>query len=367
MKRERIYFTWPDRGLSYECRGCGACCKGLGIGLDAASGQVESLTGHYPELIPFLRKRGDTWTAFNPRGQCWFIDGEGLCRIEVDHGRETKPASCRLFPFNRIFRIGSWTIVDYNSVICPLQAATAGDGIAHDDVVADIEAVKDKTVVGTQLPASNPGGEGRRFVMRERAIATACFASDASVDSVWKAQTEESLDDARALLSAAADAVLGNGLRAPSGATLRDALLLTPSMRFNELYGPRQYDTRDHVADMLARVHLAWLHFVAVGAELAARDLSLQESTTIWSEQMALVYVMAHWDCVPALEPGPQTIETDVARTVATAAVDGAKRETTGQILEPALSGMSAPDRVIAVKSLEPMLRAVTFGRVTRP
>ncbi|MEN8263417.1 MAG: YkgJ family cysteine cluster protein, partial [Nitrospirota bacterium] len=88
-------------------RDCGACCKGLGIGLDATAGQVGELTGHYPELIPFLRKRGDTWTAFNPRGNCWFIDGDGLCRIEVDHGRETKPASCRLFPFNRIWLLNS--------------------------------------------------------------------------------------------------------------------------------------------------------------------------------------------------------------------------------------------------------------------
>ena len=31
---ERLYFTWPDRRFRYECRGCGACCKGHGIGLD---------------------------------------------------------------------------------------------------------------------------------------------------------------------------------------------------------------------------------------------------------------------------------------------------------------------------------------------
>lgn len=366
MKRDRIYFTWPDGNLSYECRGCGACCKGLGIGLDAASGQVDELTGHYPDLIPFLRKRGDTWTAFNPRGECWFIDPEGLCRIEVDHGRDTKPASCRLFPFNRIFRIGSWTIVDYNSVICPLHVVDEGAGITHDDVVADIAAVEDAAVVGTKLPAHNPGGEGRRFVMRERAVASACFAGDATAASVWKAQTEESLDGGRAVVGSAVDAIVGGPLREPGGETLRNALVLTPSMRFNELYGPRQYDARDHVVEVLARVHVAWLHFVAVGAELAARDLGLQEATTIWSEQMPLAYLMAHWDWTPSLEAGPQPIESDVARAFATAAADNDDARTVGQIVGPALSGLSAPERVIAAKSIEPVLRAVDFARVTR-
>src|SRR5690606_1652920 len=147
------YFTWPDRGLAYECRGCGACCKGLGIGLDGSGGQVEQLVQLYPDLTGFLRKRGRTWTAVNPRGRCFFFDDQGLCRIEGDHGRAAKPASCRLFPFNRIFRLGAFTIVDYNSVVCPLQPAT--DGVAHADVLAEIATVKDPAVIGTELVAGD--------------------------------------------------------------------------------------------------------------------------------------------------------------------------------------------------------------------
>ena len=126
MVAESRYFTWPDGALSYDCVGCAECCKGLGIGLDAAGGQVARLVEAYPELTAFLRKRGSTWTAFNPRGRCWFLDPEGLCRIEREHGRAVKPASCRLFPFNRVFRLGGTLIVDYNSVICPLRASDHG-------------------------------------------------------------------------------------------------------------------------------------------------------------------------------------------------------------------------------------------------
>src|SRR5678815_486610 len=106
------FFTFPDRVFAYECRGCAACCKGHGIGLDATGGEVAHLTAAYPQVIAFLRRRGDATTAFNPRDRCWFLDDDQLCRVEREHGRARKPASCRLFPFNRIYRIGSWAVVD---------------------------------------------------------------------------------------------------------------------------------------------------------------------------------------------------------------------------------------------------------------
>ena len=143
------YFTWPDRGLRYDCRGCGACCKGLGIGLDAIGGQLVALVARRPELAAFVRKRGDAVTAFNPRDRCWFLADDGLCRVEVEDGRAAKPASCRLFPFNRVFRAGSYTIVDFNSVICPLQLAPDRDGAAHADVLAEIATIQDPAIIGT--------------------------------------------------------------------------------------------------------------------------------------------------------------------------------------------------------------------------
>ncbi|HEX7841633.1 MAG TPA: YkgJ family cysteine cluster protein, partial [Kofleriaceae bacterium] len=156
---EQVYFTWPDRRFRYECRGCGACCKGHGIGLDVTGGQLVQLLARRPAIAAFLRRRGDAITAFNPRDRCWFLADDGLCRIEVEDGRAAKPASCRLFPFNRVFRLGPYTIVDYNSVICPLRVADDGAGVPHADVAAEIAGIADPAVVGTPLPARDPDAE----------------------------------------------------------------------------------------------------------------------------------------------------------------------------------------------------------------
>src|SRR5215510_2868061 len=190
---ERVYFTWPDGRMRYECRGCGACCKGHGIGIDVVAGQLVQLVAKRPELVAFVRRRGDAITAFNPRDRCWFLADDGLCRIEVEDGRAAKPASCRLFPFNRVFRLGAYTIVDYNSVICPLTVGD--DGIAHAEVAAEIAAIADPAVVGTSLPARDADAEGRAFVETERAIAAALFAAPGDLAAGWAAQADASALD----------------------------------------------------------------------------------------------------------------------------------------------------------------------------
>jgi Fe-S-cluster containining protein len=161
-----VYFTWPDRRLSYACAGCGACCKGLGVGLDVAGGQLVALAARRPEVIPFLRRRGDAVTLWNPRDRCWFLADAGLCRVEVEDGRAAKPASCRLFPFNRVFTLGAITVVDYNSVICPLRVGGAAP-VAHADILAEIATIRDPAIVGIGLPAEAEG----RDLAAERAVA----------------------------------------------------------------------------------------------------------------------------------------------------------------------------------------------------
>jgi len=361
---ERVYFTWPDRRFAYECRGCAACCKGHGIGLDVAGGQLVQLVGRRPAITAFLRRRGDTITAFNPRDRCWFLADDWLCRIETEDGRDAKPASCRLFPFNRVFRIGGFTVVDFNSVICPL---TVGDGgIAHADVLAEIEAIRDPAVVGTQLPAQHAEAEGRAFVDSERAIAGAIFAAPGELAAAWSAQADgPALPSERTQAIAAFEAIVGAAWREPSAATLTNALWLTPSMRFNELYGPRQYATRSAMPPVLARMWLAWLGFAALGEELAARSLGLQELTTLWSEQAPLLHAVARWGEIPSLKPGPIELPGvdpgGVVRSLAQAIVDNRKAK---RPLGALIAGLPADRavRVTALKTAEAILRA-SFAR----
>jgi Fe-S-cluster containining protein len=393
---ERVYFTWPDRRLRYECRGCGACCKGHGIGLDVAGGQLVQLVARRPEIVPFLRRRGEAITAFNPRDRCWFLDDGGLCRIELEDGRDAKPASCRLFPFNRVFRLGGYTIVDYNSVICPVDAGE--DGIAHADVLAEIEAIADASIVGTLLPARDAEAEGRAFVETERAVAAAAFTAAAEVEAVaaaaamhaagegtaavgggagadavdralsaalaaaWAAQADgNALAAEQASGDAAMRAIAGAPWRLPSGPTLAAALWLTPSMRFNELYGPRQYAPRSAMSPVLARMWLAWLGFAALGESLAGRALGLQELTTLWTEQAPLMHAVARWTEAPALKPGPVDLPGidpgGLVRGLGQAFVDNRKAKRTLADLVERLDPDRAA-RVAALKSADALLRA---------
>lgn len=380
---ERVYFTWPDRRFRYECRGCGACCKGHGIGLDVAGGQLEQLIARRPEIVPFLRRRGEAITAFNPRDRCWFLDSAGLCRIEAEDGRAAKPASCRLFPFNRVFRLGGYTVVDYNSVICPLAAGD--DGVAHADVLAEIEAIADPSIVGTPLPARDAEREGRELIEAERAIAAAAFAAaeaaeaaaergragaggggdggeQAALAAAWGAQADAAaLPTERDVAGAALTAIAGAPWRLPSAATLAAALWLTPSMRFNELYGPRQYAPRSTMPPVLARMWLAWLGFAALGEALAGHPLGLQELTTLWSEQAPLMHAAARWTEAPALRPGPVELPGvdpgGLVRGLGQAFVDNRKAKRPLAALMERL-GTDPAARVAALKSADALLRA---------
>jgi Fe-S-cluster containining protein len=341
---EHVYFTWPDRRFRYDCRGCGACCKGHGIGIDVAGGQLVQLVTRRPGLAAFLRRRGDAVTAFNPRDRCWFLGDDGLCRIEVEDGRAAKPASCRLFPFNRVFRLGPCTIVDYNSVICPLRVADDDDdGVRHADIVAEIASIADAAVVATPLPARDPDAEARNFVTTERAVAAVIFAAPGDLATGWAAQADAaSLDEARATASDAFSVLLGTPWQLPSLPTLTAASWLTPSLRFNELYGPRQYAPRANMGLLLARMWLAWLGFAALGEQLAARPLGLQELTTVWSEQAPLLHAVARWTEVPILKPDPIELPGadpgNLVRSLAQAFIDNRKaRRPLGEVIARAL------------------------------
>jgi Fe-S-cluster containining protein len=350
------YFTWPDGRLRYECRGCGACCKGHGIGIDVTAGQLVQLVGKRPELAAFVRRRGDAITAFNPRDRCWFLEDDGLCRVEVEDGRAAKPASCRLFPFNRVFHIGATMVVDYNSVICPLAAVGEG-GVSHAEVLEEIGTIQDPAIVGSALPTVVA------LVARERVIAAAIFGSPTDAALAWRAQDPAAVhDDAREMMTRAFTTLLGVPWRLPGEATLANALVLTPSMRFNELYGPRQYAPRNVMAPLLANMWLAWLGFAALGEELAKRPLGLQELTTLWSEQAPLMHALARWDATPVFKPGPVELPNvdpgNLVRGLGQRCADNKKaRRTLGALVGELFAAADPAARIAALRMADPILR----------
>jgi len=350
------YFTWPDRRFKYECRGCGACCKGHGIGIDVVAGQLVQLVTKRPELAAFVRRRGDAITAFNPRDRCWFLADDGLCRVEVEDGRAAKPASCRLFPFNRVFEIGSTLVIDFNSVICPLVVVD-DNGVLHQEILDEISTIQDPAIVGTKLPAADA------LLAMERAIAEVMFAHPRELDAPWTAQSPSPLATALDVVTPAFEVLLGMPWTQPGSVTLANAIMLTPSMRFNELFGPRQYAPKDRINPLLARMWLAWLGFAALGETLAQRPLGLQELTTLWSEQAPLMHAIARWDAVPVFKPGPVELPNvdpgNLVRTFGQKCVDNKQaKKPLGALVGAVMKDADPATKVAALRMADPILRA---------
>ncbi len=364
-----FYFTFPDRGLAYDCRGCGACCRGLGIGVDDDAGELERLLAAEPAIAPFVRRRGAALTVFNPRDRCWFLDDSGLCRLESDGGHEAKPAACRLFPFNRIFRVGTVTVVDYNSVICPLRAAD-GDGVSWAEVRAELDTVRDPALVGTALPVDDLDTAGGGFALREPQIAAACFAASAGGvwREAWSAMDDRDPDEAWQACARALGQLSGLAWSLPPDQTLANALLATPSMRFNELFGPRQYAPRAQMARVLPRMWLAWLALAGQGAAISRRELGLQELTTIWSEVAPIAYLVARWDERPYFSPGPVELpeaaadpDGTVRRFGESCARNQKRARSLGEMWSAAVGDRAAADRFALAKLAEPIVRKLRW------
>jgi hypothetical protein len=255
--------------------------------------------------------------------------------------------------------------------------------------VAEIAAISDAAVVGTPLPARDAGAEGAALAASEGAIAAAMFAAaddattgapagDASdrkgagdrvgavLGAAWGAQADAAaLDAERTTQVDAFTAIAGAAWEPPSHATLAAALWLSPSLRFNELYGPRQYATRSAMPPVLARMWLAWLGFAALGERLAGRALGLQELTTIWSEQAPLMHAVARWTEVPRLKPGPIELPGidpgGFVRTLGQSFVDNKQARKPLSALVAAVVTKTSSDPVIRVaglKSADAILRA---------
>ncbi|MGE0132776.1 MAG: hypothetical protein AB7U82_32255 [Blastocatellales bacterium] len=66
------------------------------------------------------RRRGDVVAFTTPNGRCYFLNQDNRCDVEIRHGKEMKPATCRVFPFNNYNRLGKTFVVGLN-FLCPLR------------------------------------------------------------------------------------------------------------------------------------------------------------------------------------------------------------------------------------------------------
>jgi hypothetical protein len=138
-----LHFAFADGAIGYDCVTCGArCCKGLGFAL--AGAELVQLLAREPRFAPFVQPVRGVVHVLDLEDGCWALGDDGRCGVEVAHGREAKPSTCRLFPVNRLLRVGETMIVDLQLTNCPLVDARTSPRprtvIRWDEIARDLEA-----------------------------------------------------------------------------------------------------------------------------------------------------------------------------------------------------------------------------------
>jgi hypothetical protein len=153
-----LHFAFADGAIGYDCVACGArCCKGLGFAL--AGGELVPLLARAPGMAPFVQPVRGAIHVMDLEDGCWALEDDGRCGIERAHGREAKPSTCRLFPVNRLVRVGDAIIVDLQLTHCPLVDARTSPRtvIRWDEIARDLEAAgTGAIVIDGKAPAGAP-------------------------------------------------------------------------------------------------------------------------------------------------------------------------------------------------------------------
>jgi hypothetical protein len=244
-----LYFAFPDGVLHYVCAECAAlCCRGQGFAGSLGREMGRLLTLH-PELAhAVMERRGEILHVATPTGRCHFLDGDGLCRIEKEHGRASKPGVCMLFPFNSFSLIGR-TVVVSPHFMCPLRVQVParpgeveGTHVRLEPLVRESGLVSEAHVkMSTKAARLHPSEGVRSVLAREIAFRDRCGAA-IGVGSFAECLRSAAADPARLDRNVARAAPL-LGLAVPPGPVGRDGtddilLAIAPAVRLSFLRLP---------------------------------------------------------------------------------------------------------------------------------
>ncbi len=323
---QSLYFTFLDGAFSYDCPSCGqACCRGKGVAIDAGR-----------ELVPLLRRAPQVASLLSPltggyvrlpdlTDGCWFLQRDGLCAYEGAHGRDAKFATCRLFPFNRVFRAGAVRVVDFNSVVCPLRDALgSGQGVSHRELSDELAAVGDGPLTGSPAPLPDGARELRWHALEQglveasQAVLSAPSYLPYAIEQLSRTQHHLGLRASEGELASEQKltALLSSwgeiyGWPAASETvrvqTTRRMALLTPSLRFNALFRRGGPAYREAVLRLPRQLMAGW--FLAAHAAsafvrpegrgdgaLGDSALSLRGVTELYQAQAGLRDLLAQLD-----------------------------------------------------------------------
>lgn len=369
-----VFFTFLDGAFRYDCATCGqACCRGKGVALDARRELVPLLT-RAPKLAPFLEPLPGGYVRLpDATDGCWFLRSDGFCGYEQEHGRAAKFTTCRLFPYNRVFRAGAVRVVDVNSVVCPIEDAHGtGRGVTHEELRRELEELGDGPLTGNsaELP---PGARELRWHALEEAILAQSAQHLGDADYVTFAAWQEAqarrhlgsrdgenpepalralLSTWRALYGVEPDEAQAAAERAAS----RALVLLTPSLRFNALFrrGAGPYKA---AVQPLPRQLLATWFLMAQAARVTGRAQGLRAVTELHQAQAALRGLLARLDERASLQgalaaPDVPHLAEPLAALSRTLARAGAQRTPLGEQLLRAGGSLPPASRALLVPVL---------------
>jgi Fe-S-cluster containining protein len=162
-----VHFTYEEGQFGYDCNSpcMKSCCHGVRrVCLQPnQAGNVEMLGGS----LAAKRVDGSGVTHVEVgMGRCPALDREGSCRIHKEHGWDSKPTICALYPFNMLRHAGSFLVVGPNfGFSCPMEARPR-EGVnspSHKELLGQIR--RRSTGEGTELfiPIELPSDHGTTY------------------------------------------------------------------------------------------------------------------------------------------------------------------------------------------------------------
>ncbi len=294
-----IFFAFLDGAFRYDCASCGqACCRGKGVAL-AAQRELVPLLGRVPQIAPLLQPLSGGYVRLpDVTDGCWFLASDGMCGYERMYGRDAKFTTCRLFPFNRVFRVGASQVVDVNSVVCPVEDALGtGRGVTHAELADELAALAKNPLTESSVDLPQ-GARELRWLALETTVRddSARFVTEPTFlpfAQHLQQQTSRHLglrgevSDAVGRLAAVLDQLYGVVDSPLAAAVARALTLLVPSLRFNALFRRGADDYRRMVLSLPTQLYATYilsLHAAAVWN----RPLSLRAITELHQAQTEL-------------------------------------------------------------------------------
>lgn len=326
---KNIYFAFASGRFAYDCVACSAkCCRGFGYRVDVGR-ELAAQTRSHPAIEVFVdRVQEGVFNQVAVRNcppECFFLNENGLCEVQVRDGFDAKPETCRLFPFNNIRRIANYLVIGPHPELCPISVLPSGSVSlmsSHPELIRQIGST-----IGQELPPMKAlSGAGGDHIALERAIvglSEQCLETDSYVHFAV-AQLTTTYDMLSHHLPVAGTPSTSRQLatfvelvgsiigRQPSPQfvgdpdLIRNMVACTPFIRSLYVFGGNEPGRRQlFPLERLPHLLLALYVLCALAAEAGMRRITFQTIVRLYKDHQSLLELLAESD-------RPMTLRRDV-------------------------------------------------------